>query len=194
MVERAVPPVLFPLMADLTGVSVLVVGGGPVAARKAASRIRSGALVTLVAPAICAEAADLDVTIDRRTYRSGEAALYRLVVTATGVTEVDQQVYDDAVAAEVWVNSADDPARCTFILPAVLRHGPVVMSVSTSGTSPALAGWLRDRLAEEYGEWVVGVAADLAAQRERLRADGTSTESIDWRPLIESAVARARPS
>ena len=87
----------------------------------------------------------LDVQI--RPYERGEAAAYRLVVTATGDPDVDGAVYADAEEAGVWVNSADDTEHCTFMLPAVHRDGPVSVAVSTGGTSPALAGWLRGRVA-----------------------------------------------
>ena len=80
-------------------------------------------------------------------YAKGEAAAFRLVVTATGIPEVDGAVYDDAEAAGVWANSADDVAHSSFILPAVHRDGAVTVSVSTGGLSPALASWLRTRLA-----------------------------------------------
>ena len=122
------------------------------AARKAAELLRCGALVTVIAPEVCAAMAELtSLTIARRHYAAGDAAGYRLVLTATGIPDVDGAVFADAQAAGVWVNSADDVAHCTFILPSVHRDGPVSVAVSTGGTSPALARWLRARLAESTG-------------------------------------------
>ena len=85
--------------------------------------------------------------VERRRYRRGDAAAFRLVVTATGRPDVDGAVYADAEGAGVWVNSADDRAHSSFILPAVHRDGAVTVAVSTGGLSPALASWLRTRLA-----------------------------------------------
>lgn len=178
----------------------LVVGGGRVAGRKIASLLSCGAAVTVVAPeahealAVLAgsggiEAIDgppLDVQL--REYRTGEAAGYRLVVTATGIPEVDRTVHDDAEAAGVWVNSADDRANCTFVLPAVWRAGPVSVSVSTGGTSPALAGWLRARVAEALGPEVGALAELLGEARRAVQAQGRGTEEVDWRGLLEGAL------
>lgn len=175
----------------------LVVGGGRVAGRKIATLLACGAAVTVVAPeahealALLAgagaieaiEGAPLDVQL--RPYRAGEAAGYRLVVTATGIPEVDAAVHHDAEAAGVWVNSADDPANCTFVLPAVWRSGPVSVAVSTDGASPALAGWLRSRAAEALGP-EAGVLADLLGEARRaVQAQGRATEDVDWGGLLE---------
>lgn len=175
----------------------LVVGGGRVAGRKIASLLACGAAVTVVAPeahealgllaasgAIAAiEGAPLDVQL--RPYRAGEAAGYRLVVTATGIAEVDAEVHRDAEEAGVWVNSADDPERCTFVLPAVWRQGPVSVAVSSDGTSPALSGWLRSRLAETLGPEVATLAELLGEARRAVQAQGRSTEEVDWRGLLD---------
>ncbi len=145
----------YPVSLDVTGRACLVVGGGRVAARKARTLLECGALVTVIAPALAPEMEALSDrldTVERRPYATGDAARFRLVVTATGLPEVDGAVHGDAETAGVWVNSADDRAHSSFILPAVHRDGPVTVAVSTSGLSPALASWLRDRLAAECGE------------------------------------------
>ena len=175
----------------------LVVGGGRVAARKIASLAECGAAVTVVAPEVhealalltewgviaAIEGAPLDVQL--RPYRAGEAAEYRLVVTATGNAEVDGAVYQDAEAAGVWINSADDPAHCTFVLPAVWRQGPVTVSVSTGGTSPALAGWLRGRVAQVLGTSVGRLAELVGDARRSVQAQGRTTEAVDWAALFD---------
>jgi siroheme synthase-like protein len=157
-----------------------------VAAHKAVGLLRCGALVTVIAPDICAAMAELTpLTIARRHYAPGDATGYRLVLTATGIPDVDGAVHADAEAAGVWVNSADDVAHCTFIVPSVHRDGPVSVAVSTGGTSPALARWLRARLAESAGPGV-GELADLLGQaRRRLHDAGRSTERVDWGALLD---------
>ena len=120
-----------------------------------------------------------------RSYEKGDASAFRLVVTATGIPEVDGAVYADAEAAGVWANSADDMAHSSFILPAVHRDGPVTVAVSTGGLSPALASWLRTRLAAECGDGIGVLAQLLGEARARLKETGRSSESVDWRQLLD---------
>jgi siroheme synthase-like protein len=164
----------------------LVVGGGPIAARKVGGLLGCGAVVTVIAPDVCAAMTQLTpLTVARRAYAAGDAAGFRLVVSATGIPAVDGAVYADAEAAGVWVNSADDVAHCTFILPSVHRDGPVSLAVSTGGTSPALAAWLRTRLAESGGPGLGELAGLLGQARQRLHDAGRSTERVDWSALLD---------
>ena len=96
----------------------------------------------------------------------------------------------DARAAGVWVNSADDPAHCTFLLPAVHRDGRVSVAVSTGGASPALASWLRCRLAEACGEGLGALAQALEDARRKIQASGRPTGSVDWRTLLDGPLPR----
>jgi siroheme synthase-like protein len=130
--------------------------------------------------------------VERRPYRTPEAGDYRLVVTATGVPAVDHQVFVDAEAAGVWVNSADDLDNCAFLLPAVHRDGPVTVAVSTAGASPALAQWLRTRVAEAIGPDVGVLAGLLDEARSAVKAAGRSTEDLDWSTALESVVPLVR--
>ncbi len=178
-------PAGYPVVLDVVGRPCLVVGGGPVAARKAAGLVECGAEVTVVAPEIDPAVGALGVAVERREYEPGMAASYRLVVTATGVPEVDAAVADDAERAGVLVNSADDPAHCSFILPSVHRDGPVTIAVSTGGASPALAVWLRHRVARDTGPGMGQLAELLGEARRQMRAEGRSTESVDWAALLD---------
>ena len=180
---------LYPLNLRLAGQSCLVVGGGPVAARKARGLVEAGARLTVVAPEVIDELAELDgIDLQRRTYRPGEAAAYRLVITATGRPEVDDQVYRDAELLGVLVNSADDPDHCRFILPAVVRQGPLLATFSTSGRSPALATWLRRRYADELGPEYLVLLDLLTEQRRMLQDQGVPTEGMDWQAVLDSGM------
>ena len=176
----------YPVSLDVEGRACLVVGGGPVAARKAQGLLLCGATVTVVAPDVSDAMATLaPLTIERRPYAAGEAGRYRLVVTATGIPAVDGAVYADAEAAGVWVNSADDSADCSFILPSVHRDGAVTLAVSTGGQSPALASWLRSRLAVYCGSGLGELADLLGRARRELHDAGRSTELVDWAALLD---------
>lgn len=177
---------VYPVGLVLQGKRCLVVGGGEVAARKAAGLVAAEGEVYVVAAEVLPAMGQVVglAGFEQRPYRKGEAAGYRLVVAATGDPTTNQEVYDDAEAAGVWVNSADDPERCTFILPAVARQGPVSVAISTSGYSPALASWLKAHVVGHMGPEVAVLAELLAAARAQLKAAGRSTEDVDWRPAL----------
>jgi len=188
---------IYPVGLVVKGRRCLVVGGGRVAARKISGLLACGAAVTMVAPEVHVAigeltAAGVVAAIDEsplevqiRPYRSGEAANYLLAVAATGEASVDEVVHRDALAAGVWVNVADDASRCTFILPAVARDGTVSIAVSTAGASPALAGWLRDRIVLALGPNIGDLAALLEEGRRRIHDQGGSTETLDWRAVLD---------
>jgi precorrin-2 dehydrogenase/sirohydrochlorin ferrochelatase len=179
---------LYPVNLVLEGRPCLVVGGGRVAHQKVRGLLDARAEVTVVAPDILPVIAGLGVTCTERAYRSPEAGDYRLAIAATGDPAVNQQVHDDAEAAGVWVNSADDPERCTFVLPARVRQGRLLVTVSTGGHSPALSAWLRGRLDAELGpeyDVLIGVLAEV---RREIQATGRGTESLDWRAALDSGI------
>jgi precorrin-2 dehydrogenase/sirohydrochlorin ferrochelatase len=176
----------YPVVLDLTDVPVLVVGAGPIGARKVAGLAAAGAAVRVVAAHV-SDALDrtLVVELRQRAYRADDLEGVRLAVTATGDATVDAEVAADARRAGLWVNAADQPADCTFILPAVARNGPLSIAVSTDGTSPALARRLRDHAAALLDDAVVALAHELAERRREVRGTGGSTEDVDWSSLID---------
>jgi precorrin-2 dehydrogenase / sirohydrochlorin ferrochelatase len=182
---------LYPVNLVVAGRRCLVVGGGRVALQKVQGLAEAGAEVTVVAldiPPGIEPALEALATVERRPYRRGEVAGYRLAVAATGDPQVNQQVYDDGEAAGVWVNSADDPERCSVTLPAQLRRGRLTVTVSTAGHSPAVASWLRDRLGEELGPEYDALIGLLSEVRNEVRAQGRSTEGLDWRRALDSGI------
>lgn len=179
-------PVTYAVNLELTGQRVLVVGGGPVAARKVTGLLQAGAVVTVVAPDAVPELADdPDVRWHPRDYRRGEAASYRLVFTATDDPEVNAQVARDCRAANVFVNSADDPANCTFILPAVVRRGNLELAVSTNGRSPAFARWVRTQLEAQYTDVHARLLDLLAEVRSEARSRFGTSELPGWHDVLD---------
>jgi precorrin-2 dehydrogenase/sirohydrochlorin ferrochelatase len=185
-----VGPSQYPVNLVVEGRACLVVGGGAVAARKVVGLLACGAALTVVAPEVGQEIADWaaagEVTLERRPYRRGEAADYRLVIAATDDRDVNEAVYVDAEGAGVWVNSADDPATCSFTLPSVVRRGPLVVTVATGGHSPAMATWLRAHVEQEMGDEYRVLLELLSAERQALKAAGRSTEGLDWQKALDS--------
>jgi precorrin-2 dehydrogenase/sirohydrochlorin ferrochelatase len=179
---------LYPVNLVLAGRPCLVVGGGRVALTKVRGLVEAGAVVTVVAPEIDPAVAALAAFAETRPYRPGEAAGYRFIIAATGDPAVNQQVYDDGEAAGVWVNSADDPQRCSAILPARVRQGRLVLTVSTGGHSPAVAAWVRTRLADTYGPEYDRLIGLLAEVRSDVRSRGVGTEQLDWQQALDSGI------
>jgi siroheme synthase-like protein len=177
---------LYPVSLVVAGRRCVVVGGGPVAARKAAALAEAGAVVEVIAPEVGAAVRNLGVTVTEREYRKGDLDGAWLAVAATDDPVVNRRVHADGEDARVWVNAADDPEACAFTLPAVLRRGPVAVAVSTGGHSPALAGWLRDRIAEELGPEVGRLAELLSEIRDEVQATGRPTAGVDWRRALDS--------
>ena len=161
----------YPILVDLAARSVVVVGGGAVAERRALGLLAAGADVRVVSPRLSARldalAARGELTVERRPYRTGDLAGAFLAVAATDDPEVNGRVAADGRAAGVPVNRADRPDGGDVTVPAVLRRGDLTVAVATSGRAPGLAGALRRRLegdfGPEWGELVELLAADRAA-------------------------------
>lgn len=177
--------VLYPVNLVVAGRRCLVVGGGRVAARKVAGLLAAGADVAVIAAAVGPEVRASGAAWEERPYRAGDLEGAWLVISATNDPEVNRRVHDDAEAAGVWVNAADDPPSCSFVLPAVVRQGPVTVTIGTGGHSPALASWLKEHVAAHLGPEVADLAFLLSELRDRVRAEGRSTEDVDWRSVLD---------
>jgi len=184
-----------------------VVGAGPVAARKVRSLLDAGAVVTVVAPEIGDEVRALVdavpsqevLTLHVRTYAPPEAADYLFVVTATGDSAVDARVTSDALAGGALINRADAaagaaggygrrPMAGTVVFPAVHRAGPVSVAVSTDGSSPALARWIRDRVAVVVGPEMATLATLVAESRRAALEAGGTVDAVDWPGVFDELV------
>ena len=170
----------------------MVVGAGRIAARKIASLLEAGASVCVVAPEVGPEVRDWadrgQVALEERAFEAVDLDGAWLATTATGDPVVDHAVFAAGEARGVWVNSADDPANCSFTLMSVVRSGDLVVTVGTGGRSPALAAWLKARLQAELGPDYATLLDVLAAAREELQAAGRSTEDADWRRALDSGM------
>ncbi len=160
----------FPAFVRMRSEQALVVGGGRVALRKCRDLLAAGARVRVVAPCVCSALERLaGVEVRKRHFRATDARGTALVIAATDSGEVNGRVADAARRAGALVNVVDDPELSTFIVPAVLREGPVVVAVSTGGAAPALARVLRDRIGETVTPSVGRHGAFLASVRARIK-------------------------
>ena len=179
----------YPVSVDLTGRPCLVVGGGAIAERKVAGLVEAGARVTVVSPSLTPTllelAAEARLHWRPREYVQGDAAGFSLVMVAT-----DDRAVNRAVAAEcrergIWVNCADDPPRCDFILPSVFRRGAVTVAVSTGGTSPTMARLVREELDALLPDDVAPLTEVMAEVRRALSESGVSLDAARWRQALD---------
>jgi siroheme synthase-like protein len=149
----------------LSGRRCVVVGGGEVGLEKVEGLLASDGDVTLVAPEAIEPLRELaeegSIRWEPRGYRSEDLEGTFIAIAATGDTEVNIRVFEDAERRAMLVNVVDVPPLCNFILPAIIRTGPLAIAISTAGASPALAKRIRDEIADEYGEPYAKLAALL---------------------------------
>jgi siroheme synthase-like protein len=182
----------YPVNLVVGGRRCVVVGAGRIAARKIEPLLEAGADVLVVAPTAVdavrdwAEAGRL--TLVERGFEPTDLDGAWLATTATGVPDVDRRVFEAGEARRIWVNSADDPANCSFTLMSVVRRGDLVVTVGTGGRSPALATWLRRRFGAEFGPEYATLLDVLSEAREELRASGRSSEDPDWQSALDSGM------
>ena len=175
----------------LSGRRCLVVGGGEVGLEKVEGLLACEGEVTLIAPravpALAELAAEGSIRWERREY-AGAADLEGvfMVIASTDDTDVNIQIYDDAERRAMLVNVVDVPPLCNFILPAIIRTGPLAIAISTAGASPALAKRIRNEIAEEYGEPYARLA--LLLNEVRGWAKGTLPTYQDRKAFFESIV------
>ncbi|MGI8411755.1 MAG: precorrin-2 dehydrogenase/sirohydrochlorin ferrochelatase family protein [Solirubrobacteraceae bacterium] len=140
----------------LTGRRCLVVGGGQVGLEKVEGLLACDGEVTLVAPEAHSELVQLalegSIHWERREYRPQDLDECLIAIAATSHTEVNIGVYEDAERRAMLVNVVDVPPLCNFILPAIVRTGPLAVAISTAGASPALAKRMKREIAEHFGE------------------------------------------
>ncbi len=140
----------------LKGRRCVVVGGGDVGLEKVEGLLACDGDVTLVAPEAHPELVQLalegSIRWERREYCAGDLDRCLIAIAATGDTEVNIRVFEDAEDRSMLVNVVDVPPLCNFILPAIVRTGPLAVAISTAGASPALAKRIKREISEQFGE------------------------------------------
>jgi siroheme synthase-like protein len=184
----------YPVALDLRDRPCLVVGGGAVAEAKVEGLLFAEARVTVVSPALSQRlaswATESRIAYRQRDYDVSDLDGHQLIFSATDRRDVTLAVAADARQRGLWVNAADEPECCDFLLPSVLRRGRLQVAVSTGGASPALAARVRRDL-ESYFTLEYEDLVELAAEvRCLLRASGRRANAATWRIALDGDLRR----
>jgi siroheme synthase-like protein len=179
---------MFPLVIDLRGRRVVVIGAGRVGTDKARQLLDAGALVTVISKELLTALPDGVSLFVERAYQYGDLDGALLAVAATGNGDVNDEIVREANERNVLLNVVDDLGRSAFYFTANYRDGEVLVSVSTGGASPALAQWVRNRVASALPRNLASVASRLRAERAALHSQGHSTENRPWMQRVEQLV------
>lgn len=184
----------YPVFLELAGRRCVVIGGGRVAEHKVEALVAADASVTVISPALTPRlgvlAREGRIRHVAREYRPGDLSGSELAFAASDGGEVNATVAREGRERGVWVNAADDPAHCDFILPAVVRRGALVVAVATGGASPALSRAVRDEL-EAYFTEDYAVLAEVAAEvRQELKERGRLPDGAAWRRALDGDLRR----
>ena len=168
---------LYPAMINIENRKAAVIGAGEVALRKVQDLLDAGALVKVIAPQFHPAFADLKEIFEERleclerSYNKGDISGSMLVFSATDDQNVNKAVFEDAAEFNILINAVDDPPNCSFFVPSFIRRGDLIVTVSTSGASPAFAARMRRELEEHIPTGVEEALAGLRTVRALLKED-----------------------
>ena len=180
----------YPVHLDIRNKNCLVVGGGGVGTRKAVNLLKCGANVTVVGPTMSDRLKNMaktePLTLKLRAYRTTDLEGMFLVIGATDDETLNRQISSEAEARNTLCNIADRPEVCNFILPAIVQRNDLVITISTSGRSPALAKKLRKTLEKQFGEEYEAFLQLMGAIRNKLLSQAHEPEA--HKPLFEQLI------
>jgi precorrin-2 dehydrogenase/sirohydrochlorin ferrochelatase len=187
----------YPILVELQGKKVLVVGGGSVAQRKIETLLEYGALVQVISR-------ELTPTLRKyleqgRIKRPGQEFTENymegafMVIAATDDPLLNQRISEKARENDLLVNAVDQPSDCTFIVPSILRRGDLLIAVSTSGKSPALAKKVREDLEERFGPEYESLLILMGRLRKEILSQGRSQDENRriFHKLVNSQILEA---
>jgi precorrin-2 dehydrogenase/sirohydrochlorin ferrochelatase len=177
----------YPVHLDINNRNVLVVGGGGVGTRKVRTLLACGARVTVVSLEASRRLRELatagEIVLEERSYQSDDLSGMFLVIGATNDEKLNRQISGDADRLNTLCNIADRPEVCNFILPSIVHRDDLVITISTSGKSPALAKKLRKALENQFGEEYGTLLRLMGAIRKKLLRQAHEPEA--HKPLFE---------
>jgi len=184
----------YPVLLDLSGRKAVVVGGGAVAARKIETLLECGASVHIISRDLAPELqkrldnGEINLLANEFDERHIEDAF--LIIIATDDRAVNQRISETAKRKNILVNAVDQPEECSFIVPSVIRRGDLVIAVSTSGRSPALAKRIREILSVQFGKEYESFLKMMGRIRKELLSMGLpeSERGGIFQELVDSSI------
>lgn len=185
----------FPFFVDLEGQRGLIVGGGTVALRKAEKLLPYGPALTVVAPEPVSELAALPVELTRREFQPEDLDRADFVIAATDNEEENHRISALCQGRKIPVNVVDDKEACSFLFPALVRRGSLSVGVSTGGSSPTAAIWLKEQIEGLLPEQTEEILTWLEAQRPLLkeRLPNQRARAARFARLFAACLERGRP-
>jgi precorrin-2 dehydrogenase/sirohydrochlorin ferrochelatase len=179
----------YPIFLDLQGRRCIVIGGGAVAERKVEGLLAAGAEITVVSPetseGLRLLLAQRSLKHLPRKYQHGDLAGYALAFVAIDDGATAAAVFSEARAAGVWINCADAPSCCDFILPAVIRRGQLAVAISSGGASPAATRAIREEFESHLTEELAQLVQTASEVRADLRQRSIHARAESWNEALK---------
>ena len=187
----------FPVFLDATKVSALVVGGGEVATRKIELLLKTTTNITVMSEKVCTSIERLinahQLTWLMHNYQAGHLTDINLVIAATDDIAVNKAVHDEAVPLKILTNVVDQPELCTYITPAIIDRAPMIIALSSSGSSPILIRMLREQIEKTLPQ-AYGKLADFSFKfrdHVKARVKGLRNRRSFWENTLRGPIGQA---
>lgn len=187
----------FPVFLDAKHISAMVIGGGEVATRKIELLLKSTTNITVMSKTVCASVERLinvhKLTWLNHNYQAGHLNNINLVIAATDDTLVNKAIYQEATPLNILTNVVDQPELCTYITPAIIDRNPMIIALSSSGSSPILIRMLREQIEKTLPQ-AYGKLADFSFKfrdHVKARVKGLRNRRSFWENTLRGPIGQA---
>ncbi len=187
----------FPIFLDAKKISAMVIGGGEVATRKIELLLKSTNNITVMSKSVCASVERLinlhQLTWLKHNYQAGHLDTINLVIAATDDMQVNEAIYQEATPLNILTNVVDQPELCTYITPAIIDRSPMIIALSSSGSSPILIRMLREQI-EKTLPHAYGKLADFSHKfrdHVKARVKGLRNRRSFWESTLRGPIGQA---
>mgnify|MGYP000153256459 CR=1 FL=1 len=187
----------FPVFLDANNISAMIVGGGEVATRKLELLLKSTTNIVIMSAKVCTGVERLiklhQLAWLQHDYEAGHLTNINVVIAATDNTTVNKAIYDEATPYNILTNVVDQPELCTYITPAIIDRSPMIIALSSSGSSPILVRLLREQIEKTLPQ-AYGKLADFSFKfrdHVKARVKGLRNRRSFWEKVIRGSIGQA---